>query len=57
VMSAGITFRTNKLTADFRALLERRGTIEDCPDESFTSVGTRVRTVIVTIPAGMQQYQ
>lgn len=58
VMSAGITFRTNKLTADFRALLERRrGTIEDCPDESFKSVGTKVRTVIVTIPAEMRQYQ
>ena len=58
VMSVGITFRTNKPTADFRALLERRGgTIEDCPDESFKSVGTRVRTVIVTIPAGMRQYQ
>lgn len=53
VMSASVTFRDNKLTADFRALIrERGGDIEALPEGSFKSSGTGVNTVIVTIPAG-----
>ncbi len=53
VMSASITFRDNKLTTDFRALIrERGGDIEDLPEGSFKESGTGVNTVIVTIPAG-----
>ena len=52
VMSAGVTFRDNKLTVDFRALIrERGGDIEALPDGSFKESGTGVNTVIVTIPA------
>lgn len=51
VMSASVTFRDNKLTADFRALIrERGGDIEALPEGSFKSSGTGVNTVIVTIP-------
>jgi type I restriction-modification system DNA methylase subunit len=51
VMSAGVTFRDNKLTTQFRDLVNlREGTIEHLPDNSFASSGTAVNTVIVTIP-------
>jgi predicted RNA methylase len=51
VMSAGVTFRDNKLTQDFRDLLRSRGgDIEALPDGAFKDSGTGVRTVIVTIP-------
>lgn len=51
VMSAGITFRDNKLTQDFRDLVRARGgDIEALPDGAFKDSGTGVRTVIVTIP-------
>lgn len=51
VMGAGVTFRDNKLTADFRALIdERGGSIEELPDGAFKESGTMVKTVIVTIP-------
>ena len=51
VMSAGVKFRQNKLTASFRELVESRGgTIEDLPEGSFRESGTMVNTVIVTIP-------
>ena len=52
VMSAGVTFRNNKLTAGFRNLIEERGgDIEELPEGAFKESGTMVRTVIVTIPA------
>lgn len=52
VMSSSVTFRDNKLTTDFRKLVEDRGgEIESCPDGSFKESGTMVNTVIVTIPA------
>jgi predicted RNA methylase len=52
VMSAGITFRDNKLTQDFRDLIRARGgDIEALPEGAFKDSGTMVRTVIVTIPA------
>lgn len=51
VMSAGVTFRENKLTVDFRELLRQRGGyIEGLPDGAFKESGTMVRTVIVRIP-------
>ncbi|CUJ98094.1 Uncharacterised protein [Achromobacter sp. 2789STDY5608615] len=52
VMSAGVRFRENKLTTDFRTLVEQRGgSISALPDASFKSSGTMVNTVVVTIPA------
>jgi len=52
VMSAGILFRKDRLTREFRALLERRGArVEANPPESFRVAGTRVSTVTVGIPA------
>lgn len=51
VMSASVTFRDNKLTTDFRALIRKRGgDIEALPEGSFKLSGTCVNTVIVTIP-------
>ena len=56
VMASSVTFRDNKLTTDFRALIrERGGEIEGLPKGSFKSSGTGVNTVIVTIPAGGAQ--
>jgi predicted RNA methylase len=53
VMAGNVEFRDNKLTRDFRDLVERRGgVIEALPDGSFKSSGTQVRTVLVTIPYG-----
>lgn len=50
VMSASITFRTDKRTQDFISLLgEHQGEIEDLPDGAFKESGTMVRTVIVTM--------
>ena len=52
VMAAGVLFRDNRLTTDFRDLInERGGNIEELPDGAFKESGTMVRTVIVTIPA------
>lgn len=51
VMAAGVLFRQNKLTVDFRQLVEDRGGfIEELPEGAFKSSGTMVRTVIVVIP-------
>lgn len=52
VMSAGVSFRTNRLTTDFVTLVnDRDGSIEQLPDGAFNESGTGVRTVIVTLPA------
>lgn len=52
VMSAGVEFRDNRLTKEFRMLVdERGGYIEPLPSESFRSSGTAVNTVVVVIPA------
>lgn len=55
-MSAGVAFRDNKLTTDFRDLIRQRGgDIESLPEGAFKESGTMVRSVIVTIPnAGYQ---
>ncbi|HEX5426565.1 MAG TPA: hypothetical protein VFW94_23660 [Candidatus Acidoferrales bacterium] len=46
VMSAGVAFRTNSLTTQFREIVDE---IEPLPEGSFASSGTMVSTVIVTI--------
>ncbi|UQY45033.1 methyltransferase [Mixta hanseatica] len=52
VMASSVTFRSNKLTTDFRQLIEDRGgNIQELPEGAFKSSGTMVNTVIVTIPA------
>jgi len=52
VMSAGVTFRSDRLTTEFRAEIERRGgTIEALPEGAFKSSGTGVYTVLVTANA------
>ena len=52
VMSAGVAFRTNKLTTEFRRFMdEHNGTIEKLPEGSFSESGTDVNTVIVTLEA------
>lgn len=51
VMSYSVTFRENKLTSDFRELINSRcGHIEQLPDGSFKKSGTMVSTVIAVIP-------
>jgi predicted RNA methylase len=50
VMSAGVMFRENKLTKDFRAMVEARdGHFIALPEGSFKSSGTMVNTVIVVV--------
>jgi predicted RNA methylase len=52
IMSAGVKFRSNKLTTEFREFVEQKGgSINDLPEGSFKESGTMVNTVIVTIPA------
>lgn len=51
VMASSLTFRSNKLTTDFRQLIvDRGGHIEELPEGAFKSSGTMVNTVIVVIP-------
>jgi predicted RNA methylase len=48
VMSANLTFLSDRLTKDFRARVqEARGTITELPDDAFPS---KVRTVVAVIP-------
>lgn len=49
VMSAGVTFREDKLTRAFRALIEDHGSIRPLPDQSFKESGTLVSTVQVSL--------
>lgn len=50
VMSASVTFRNDRLTNEFRALVERcDGDITPLPEGSFKESGTMVRTVVVTL--------
>jgi len=52
VMSAGVLFRKDRLTREFRDLLERRGAhIEANPPDSFRVAGTCIHTVTVAMPA------
>lgn len=51
VMSAGVVFRNDARTTEFRALVESRGgRIEPLPENSFKASGTGVNTVIAVIP-------
>lgn len=50
-MSAGVLFRENRLTTEFRSLVYSRGGIfEELDDGAFKQSGTMVRTIIVVIP-------
>lgn len=52
VMSAGVTFRSDRLYAGFRDLVSARGgSITPLPEGSFKASGTMVNTVVVVIPA------
>ena len=52
VMAAGVMFRENRLTVDFRAVVEASGGhFEELPDAAFKESGTMVSTVIVVIPS------
>lgn len=52
VMSAGVQFRTDKLTEAFRKIVaDRGGDILPLPDDAFRNSGTLVRTVMVTLPS------
>jgi predicted RNA methylase len=55
VMASSVMFRDNKLTADFRAMVENSGGLfEVLPEGSFKESGTMVNTVIVKIPKQSQ---
>lgn len=52
VMSAGVEFREDKRTADFRAWVERfGGRFSDLPPGTFAESGTNVNTVLLTMTA------
>lgn len=56
VMSAGVTFRRDRLTMEFRGLVEAHGgTLYPLPPDSFKVSGTRVSTVIVVMDKGGEQ--
>lgn len=51
VMSAGVKFRTNRKTVEFREFVEfHGGSIESLPAGSFKGSGTNVNTCLVVIP-------
>jgi len=53
VMSAGVLFRDNRLTTDFRSFVEDRdGSFERLPENAFKESGTAVNACIVTFCAG-----
>ncbi len=49
IMSAGVLFRENKKTTEFRAMVEDYGTIERLPEGSFKESGTQVNTCLVVM--------
>lgn len=50
IMAAGVEYRTDRKTSDFRATVERfKGEIRDLPFGSFAESGTNVNTVVVTM--------
>lgn len=53
VMSAGVEFRSDRLTTEFRSFVEQNdGAIERLPSGSFKASGTNVETVLVTMTKG-----
>jgi len=52
IMSAGVLFRSNRLTTGFRDFVtSHAGTIQPLPEGSFSSSGANVNTCIVTLDA------
>lgn len=52
IMSAGILFRTNKATLDFRDfVLAHQGSVKALPEGSFKESGTSVNTCVVVMEA------
>jgi predicted RNA methylase len=52
IMASSVSFRENKLTSEFRALVqESGGSIAPLPEGSFKESGTMANTVIVCIPS------
>jgi type I restriction-modification system DNA methylase subunit len=50
IMSAGIAFRENKKTKEFREFLaQHKGTITPLPEKSFSNSGTNVNTVLIVM--------
>jgi predicted RNA methylase len=50
ILSAGLTFRSDRLTSDLRDWIEAHGgTIEPLPPDTFMESGTGVNTVLVTV--------
>ncbi len=49
IMSPGFTFRTNKKSVAFKALVDEHGAWQSNPEGSFKVSGTGVNTVIVTL--------
>lgn len=50
IMAAGVEYRSDRKTADFRKVVERfKGEIRDLPFGSFAESGTNVNTVIVSL--------
>ncbi len=50
VMSAGLTFRSNRRTTQFRELIAHHDwQIIDLPDNAFTAAGASVRTVLLAV--------
>lgn len=47
IMSAGITFRSDRKTREFRELIEAGGRIEELPADTFAGSGTGVNTVLI----------
>lgn len=51
-MSAGVLFRQDRRSVEFREFVERRGgRFEELPEGAFRLSGTMVRTIVVTLPA------
>ena len=49
IMSAGAKFRDNKLTMEFRALVDECGKMNDNPPDAFKESGTMVNTITVVL--------
>jgi predicted RNA methylase len=49
IMSPGFTFRENKLSVEFRKLVDEYGWYEKNPEKSFSSQGTNINTVTVVL--------
>ena len=52
IMTPAFTFRENKLSLEFRKLVEENGFYEKNPEGSFRQSGTNVNTVIVVLKKG-----